>query len=259
MVIPTVGGARGIFEILVPGMFLLVNLGMVVHLLPFVDDETRGLIAACVSEPVVAVVIGVVFGYLIGLLLRLLQPAGPDRLSAAWLRRRYRRARKQGGKIPLYVSEGFPYIGYLGGMCRRRIRSSEVLGFYRKTWAPRRRRGRRNIEFFNFCKAMILSEDERSASEIYAAEALVRYMSGMFYALVAAFCMILITFVVRWVAVGEPMAGLIIMLCTYLLAIGMILRRFRFIRIKEAQTVFAASFKNRSIFEEVAAPIGEDE
>jgi hypothetical protein len=258
MIIPTIGGARGIFEILVPGMFLLVNLGVVVYLLPFIDVETRDLIAACVTEPVVAVVIGVVFGYLIGLLLRLLQPAGPDRLSAAWLGRRYRRARKQGGKIPLYISERFPYIGYLGGMCRQRICSSDVLDFYKKTWAPRRRRGQ-NLEFFNFCKAMILSEDERSASEIYAAEAFVRYMSGMFYALVAAFCMILVTFVVRWVDVGRPMAGLIIMLCTYLLAIGMILRSFRFIRIKEAQTVFAASFKNRSIFENVAAPVDEGE
>jgi hypothetical protein len=39
----------------------------------------------------------------------------------------------------------------------------------------------------------------------------------------------------------------------------MILRSFRFIRIKEAQTVFAASFKNRSIFENVAAPVDEGE
>lgn len=256
MIIPTMGGARGIFEILMPGVFLLVNLGVVVHLLPFVDDETRGFIAACVSEPVVAVVIGVPFGYLIGLLLRLLQPAGPDRLSAAWLGRRYRRARKQGGRLPLHISDRFPYIRYLGGMCKRRIRSSEVLDFYRKTWAPRRRRGR-NLEFFNFCKAMIPSEDERSASEIYAAEAFVRYMSGMFYALVVAFCIILVTVIVRWIVVGQPTAGLIIMLCIYLLAIGMILRRFRFIRIKEAQTVFAASFKNRSVFEEIAAPIDE--
>jgi hypothetical protein len=92
MIIPTIGGARGIFEILVPGMFLLVNLGVVVYLLPFIDVETRDLIAACVSEPVVAVVIGVVFGYLIGVVLRLFPPGGPDKLSGAWAGRLYRRA-----------------------------------------------------------------------------------------------------------------------------------------------------------------------
>lgn len=34
MNIPTIGGAQGIFEIFVPGMFLLLNLAVVVYLFP---------------------------------------------------------------------------------------------------------------------------------------------------------------------------------------------------------------------------------
>lgn len=269
MNIPTIGGARGIFDIFVPGMFLLVNLGVVVYLLPFVDDETKRLIADGASNPAVAVIVGVAFGYLIGVILRLLRPAGPDRLSAAWVGRRYRRVRRDAegsekghkGKkyrLPLWASEQFPYVGHLGIVCRQYIRSAEVLDFYEKTWAPSKRRGP-NREFFNFCKAIIVSQDEGSAGEIYAAEALVRYMSGMFYALVVACFLFLVALVVRWIMIGQVTVGLIIMLCTYLVAIGVILRRFRFVRIKEAETVFAASFKNRSIFEEITTPVHTEE
>jgi hypothetical protein len=265
MNIPTIGGARGIFDILVPGMFLLINLGVVVCLLPFVDDETKRLIANCADNPAVAVIVSVVFGYLIGVILRLLRPSGPDRLSAAWVGRGHRRVQRNGGesekghkrkkyRLPLWASEQFPYIGYLGIVCRRRIRSAEVLGFYERTWAPSKRRGP-NREFFNFCKTMIVSQDKKAAGEIRAAEALVRYMSGMFYALVVACFLLLVALIVRWITIGQVTVGLIIMLCTYLVAIGVILRRFRFVRTKEVETVFAASFKNRSIFEEITIPV----
>jgi len=244
MIIPTIGGARGIFEILVPGVFLLVNLGMVVHLLPFIDDETTGLITACVSDPVVAVVIGVVFGYLLGVILRLFRPSVPDRLSAAWLRRFDRRARKGDGKVALWASEDFPYLGLMGEV-QGRFLPPETLDFYEKTWARKKHEG----QFFNFCKTMISCEDKKAGIEIYAAEALVRYSSGMFYALILAFLLILITVVLRYIAFRQAMAGLIIMLCAYLFAIGAIISRFRFGRIREVETVFAASFKNRHLFE----------
>ena len=252
MIIPTIGGARGIFEILVPGVFLLVNLGMVVHLLPFVDDETTGLIAACVSDPVGAVVIGVVFGYLLGVILRLFRPFVPDRLSAAWLRRFHRQARKRDGKVALWASEDFPYLGLMGTV-HGRFLPPETLDFYEKTWA----RKKHEEQFLNFCKIMVSCEDGRAGSEIYAAEALVRYLAGMFYALILAFLLILVTVVLRYIAFRQVMVGLIIMLCAYLFAIGAIISRFRFVRIREVETVFAASFKNRHLFE--GKPTGEGE
>ena len=245
MNIPTIGGARGIFEILVPGVFLLVNLGIVVHLLPFVDDETRELIATCVSNPMVGIVIGVAFGYLLGVILRLFRPSVPDRLSAAWLRRFDRRAQKGDGRVALWASEDFPYLGLMERV-QGRFLQAETLDFYNKTWARTEHGG----EFFNFCKTLISCEDKKAGSEIYAAEALVRYLSGMFYALSLAFLLILATIVLRYVIFGQAIVGLIIVLCVYLSAIGAVMARFRFVRIREMETVFAASFKNRRLFEE---------
>lgn len=256
MNIPTIGGARGIFEIFVPGIFLLLNLGTVMYLFPFIDDETKQLVISSASNPVLVLVVVVSFGYLIGVILRLFRADQPDDWSARWLRR-YAHHRQSDGKPRLYVSEGFPYIGWIEEVCKLYL-SSEALEFYNKTWAPRKQL-KRNKQFFNFCKIMISSNDERAAGEIYAAEALSRYIAGMFYALLLAFILILITAVLRYIVLGQVMAGFIIILVAYLLAIMTILSHFRFIRIKEVETVFAASFKNRCIFEEGVTSINIDE
>ena len=97
---------------------------------------------------------------------------------------------------------------------------------------------------------MIISADEKAAGEIYAAESLTRYISGMFYTLTFAFVLILVTVALRYMILGQVMIGLVIILAAYLFGIEEIVRHFRFIRIKEAETVFTASFRNRTIFEQ---------
>jgi hypothetical protein len=252
MNIPTIGGARGIFEIFVPGMFLLVNLGVVVYLFPFVDEETKRLIAAGASDPVIALLVTVGFGYLVGMLLRLFRPALPDRLSGAWVRGFRRRGRQAKGELGLWAHEDFPYIGWIGEVCRECLRSDEALEFYEKTWGRihevREKKGL-SSPFFCFCKVMVSCADERSAGEVYVAESFTRYLSGMFYALVFASAMVLVTVILQYVVDRETMVGLIIVLCFYLLAIGTILGRFRSIRTGEVEIVFAACFKNRHQFE----------
>jgi hypothetical protein len=252
MNIPTIGGARGIFEIFVPGMFLLVNLGVVVYLFPFVDEETKRLITAGARDPVVALLVTVGFGYLVGVLLRLFRPDLPDKLSAAWIRGFRPRGRQGKRELGLWAREDFPYFGWIDEVCRECLGSDEALEFYGKTWGRidegREKKGLSG-PFFNVCKVLVSCADEKSANEVYVAEALTRYMSGMFYALVFAFLMILVTVILRYVLDGETMVGLIIVLCFYLFAIGAILSRFRSIRAKEVETVFAASFKNRPLFE----------
>ncbi|GAI26286.1 unnamed protein product, partial [marine sediment metagenome] len=52
MNIPTIGGARGIFEIFVPGVFLLLNLAVAVFLLPFIDEDTKNFFLDYASNPV---------------------------------------------------------------------------------------------------------------------------------------------------------------------------------------------------------------
>ena len=207
MNIPTIGGARGIFEIFVPGVFLLLNLSAVIYLFPYTDDETRRLIASGASNPILVLVIGVGFGYLIGVLLRLFRTDLPDKWSALWLRRFDRHALEGKGRFKLYATEDFPYIGWIGESCKQYL-PCEVQTFYDKVWAGRKQAGH-NKQFFNFCKMMINSTDERAANEIYAAESLTRYISGMFFALVLALILIFVTVVLRYLVLGQAMIGLV--------------------------------------------------
>ena len=103
-------------------------------------------------------------------------------------------------------------------------------------------------EFFNFCKVLIISEDERGANEIYAAESLCRYISGIFYALVVSFFLqflILITVILINHNINVVIIGLLVGYC---IAIFAILKNFRFMRLREVQTVFAAAYKNWHLF-----------
>ncbi len=229
-------------------MFLLLNLGLVVYVLPFVDKGTKKFIESIPSSSALILVVALGFGYLIGVLLRLFRTEPPDKWSAAWLRRFYRHARKKNGEFELWAIEEFPYIGWIGKVCEKFL-SPEALEFYEKCWVPRKRNGQ-NRQFFNFCKIMINSTDERAASEINAAEALSRYTAAMFFALALASPLVLVTIILYYIYLGEIVIGLVVILLAYLFAIVVILNYLRFLRIKEVEIVFAASFKNKSIFEE---------
>jgi hypothetical protein len=248
MNIPTIGGARGIFEIFIPGMFLLLNVGAVVYVFPFTDIETKNLITTAASNPAIALVIFVGFGYLIGVLLRLLRTDLPDQWSAAWIRKFHQHARQKNGEFALWVSDDFPYIAWIGEMCKLCLPPDAQI-FYDKVWATRKRTGQ-NKQFFNYCKVLINSKDEKAANEIYIAESLTRYISDMFYALLFAFVLIFVTVIVQYSIVHQVTLGLVIILIAYLVALAVIVDHFRFIRIKEVETVFVASFHNRELFQQ---------
>ena len=246
MNIPTIGGTRGIFEIFVPGVFLLLNIGGVLYISPFVDPDTKKMILAALSNPVSGVIVAICFGYLIGVLLRLLRVDIPDGLSAAWLRRFSKSARNGKGQYKLFATESFPYIGWIEEASGEYL-PANAIQFYKRFWAKRKKSGQ-NKQFINFCKIIIASNDERAAGEIYAAEALTRYIAGMFYALVFAFFLILVVFAPGLFS-GQFQNGLIVILSAYSLAILIIIQNFRRIRIKEVEAIFAASFRNKSLFE----------
>jgi hypothetical protein len=277
MNIPTIGGARGIFEIFVPGLFLLLNFGIVAYLLPFIDQRTREMVTTVTANSILGLIVAVCFGYLIGILLRLLKTDHIDKLSSAWLKafdkksledersrepkdknrtfawlkRIFNKSTRQSTK-PVYkssVTDEFPYIVWLGEVAKWYL-PPEALTFYKKVWAPRDRgSNKRNKQFFNFCKVVVTSYDEKAANEIYAAEALTRYIAGMFYALMAASFLIIVTFVIVGLESEQWMTGLLFMLLPYAFAMLIIIQRFRKIRIREVEVVFAASFKNRKAFE----------
>ena len=130
----------------------------------------------------------------------------------------------------------------------------EALRFYEELWGPCGRDAGDDgllFKFFNFYRVIIKSLDVAAWNECYAAEALVRYMSGMLYALGVGFMLLVTTFILRWVWLGEPMVTLIVLSILYVAAGFSIVVKFRFIRVKEAETLFAACFVNRKKFEEL--------
>jgi hypothetical protein len=242
MNVPTIGGARGIFEIFVPGLFLLLNLVGVAYLLPFMDQDTKHFIESGAANPGLSLVIVISFGYLMGVVLRLVPPDVPDRLSSEWLKRSG--SEQDGDDRRDLSADRFPYTKWMGNISSKRL-PPDVYDFYKATW------GHPNLEpskktLFNFMKVFL--SDERAKGEIYAAEALTRYISGMFYALSVSFLCIVITgaaclFAGRWIW------GLALVLVAYGIGWLQIVRRFRVIRVKEVEAVFAASYRNRSLFQ----------
>ena len=239
--IKTIGGAGGIFHIFVPGVFLLLNFVGGVYLFPLTGEETRRQILDVFGNPALSLIITISFGYLIGVVLRIFRSELADRWSAKLLRLYDKNARKPRYDGNLYAYEGFPYTEWVGQLCQRL--PEDVLKFYEETWSSKK-----NKTFLNFCKVLIISEDERAANEIYAAESLCRYISGMFYALLVASILLLFVLVSDLLIDHRTNAALAGLLVSYVVAIIGILSNFRFMRLKEVQTVFAAAYKNRHLF-----------
>jgi len=231
--VPPIGSTRGIFEIFVPGAFLLLNIAGAAYILPSSGNGAKLFISALASQPVPALAVLVCFGYLLGVVLRLLKTRAPDRWSGhfgclLW------KLKGQREKAEACLAE-FPYFTYFEKVVTPRL--PDAAGkFYREFWGKGAIPG--NKEFFNYCKIIVNAMDERSGAEFYAAEALTRYVASMFYALLASFIL---------VAVVELLirsAGLLGLLGVYFVAIIVILRHLRSLRVKEVETVFVATMRN---------------
>ena len=247
--IPAIGGPRGVFEIFAPGLFLLLNIVGGLYLLPFTDDQTRKQLGSIVTSPALALFVVVPFGYLAGVVLRIVRAEVPDRASKRFLRF-YDRNAHRGKRVDsekdignLYAYDDFPYSHWLESVVRRRF-PQDVNTFFASAW-----KGKSSKQFLNFCKIVLSVSDPLAAAEIYAAESISRYISGMYYALVTAF-LITAAVICSRIAVGARVgAALPVVAGAYVIGLVAILANFRFIRIKEVETVFAAAFKNRHLFE----------
>jgi hypothetical protein len=175
--IRAIGGAGGVFHILVPGVFLLINLIGCVYIFPLTPLETKTEIENVLGNSAMGLLITLGFGYLIGVILRIFRSEYPDQLSAKFLRIYDSNARPPETDKNRYAYEKFPYTQWIGqAICSL---PNDVKEFYNNAW---RDSGTRR--FLNFAKIFVISEDERAGNEIYAAESLCRYISSMFYALV---------------------------------------------------------------------------
>jgi hypothetical protein len=252
MDVPAIGKARGIFEIFVPGAFLLINLTIVLYLLSKSVNSLNILhkyLSYIVDQPGLIIIILVCFGYLIGMILRLFMTDIPDKLSA-WYHRFFHRkkTRRQDGSLRSWSTEKFPYIECIGELILRDLcdKSSPIFEFYSKEWLPRKRE-KGNKRFFNFCKTMLLRQgNEMTVMELNTAESINRYISGMFYSLSLSFVLILCALPFQSNFVFKIIS--LCILISYFVGIWNIISRYRFIRLKEVQTLFDACYKNKDWF-----------
>lgn len=269
MNIPAIGAARGVFELFVPGAFVILNVLVVFY--AAVDGKAQDQIRELASNPLLSLVVLICFGYLVGVILRLFRAEIPDRWSARLNRLTNKSARKDSDARAAFRArwdpkteedkerffpwavEDFPYIESTGHTHTFGLEAGESTGvseFHRKVWAVPRER-RQHKTFFNFCKTVINSVDERAAGEIYSAEALVRYLAGMFYSLLLVLMLMLAGLVLRLVLRPNDLGWVyfLILLVVYLAMLLAILRHYRIMRLKEVEIVFSATYHHRELFE----------
>jgi hypothetical protein len=241
---PNTGRPGNLLAILIPGVFVLFNLALGLYYL-FPNEWKLDRLQEITKSNALVVVVTLLllcFAYLIGVILRLCRTEIPDNISAWYIRTFCRRIRKEKEK-PLFVTEHFPYIRWLGVVCEQNYPRA-AHSFYKQFWEPRANVDK-NRPFLNLCKTALLAIDSKASSEIYAAEALNRYIAGMFYGLL--FSIIILTVVIVkeiWQTWSFPIL-IAVLDVIYLSACILILRHYRFIRIKEVETVFAATYAQR--------------
>ena len=141
-----------------------------------------------------------------------------------------------------------PYVERIGKNCESRYSQQAVI-FYNQVWKERQLKSKKhpnkdveNTEFFNLCKIILLSLNKDLAAECYAAEALNRYISSMFFALGIAIILMVSAVLIVFIYSGNISILLLSVAGIYFVAEIIIVWRYRFIRVKEADTVFAAMF-----------------
>lgn len=318
--IPRIGGVSGIFDVFVPGLFLLFNFGIFLYFFPYLTEETLNQIKSAFSHPTLIILISISLGYLLGVILRISRVKAADKWSGRFLRIYSKNCRRKASRSNLYCHSKFPYIGWIGVICQRSM-SNDVLEFYYDYWARFKvtkktieyytkestsdqnltgeliqklsklignksqnkhdfitsvkavlgsdySKYRKQIlryaclwgsthgqEFYNFCKTIVISNDESSSIEIYARSSLTRYISNMFYGLVMSVILVLIAIIINLISASygieinsEINYIYLSLLILYVLAILVILGNLRYMRLSEVQTVFYACYANKELF-----------
>ena len=242
-----VSNFRGFFEILMPGLFLVLNVilssiilgsSIAPELIPAIKSSIKYL-----SNPAIILLL-IVIGYLFGVVLRLLKTTNIDTYSKDYISRLKPKKRDSS-----YLTEDFFYGKWMEEKIRDRLPKEAAL-FYEKNWGDKdKKNAQANTTFFNFCKTIITKHDPQSGNEIFAAEALSRFVAGSFYALIISFLLMLLNAICVY-KLFSLRAGLLPLIIAfgYAYLIHVILAQFRFLRCKEVDTVFNACFANREHF-----------
>lgn len=241
-------GTRGFFEILMPGVFLLLNmLGTFGLLMVTITDENQQkAVREFLISPTYALSLILSFGYLLGVVLRLFRTQIVDDWSGWFIGLVKPKLRDEP-----FIKDPFFFNDWMRKKCDERC--DPLVGqFYERYWANRDTGNAcKNTTFFNLCKTIINKVDPNSASEVFAAEALSRFVAGSCYALCFALVLTLMDAVVVGIFISFYMISLpVVIALFYLLLILGILWEFRFLRCKEVDVVFDACYANREHFQE---------
>lgn len=189
-----------------------------------------------------------------------------NRLRTQWLTWWDPKAVRQEARFKPWAVEDFPYIEWIGLTHTSRHKTDSVHKFYEEVWETVTGKNETGSEleaerwrektFLNHCKTLINSLDDRAAQEIYSAEALVRYLTGMFYALIIALVLMAIGIASQLVLAPSDKNWwpFLILLGAYLLMLLAIIRHYRIMRIKEVEIVFSATYRHRELFPTADGP-----
>jgi hypothetical protein len=241
-------GAKCFFEILMPGVFLLLNmLGTFgLFMVTLADSDRQRAVHEFLVAPTYALALILSLGYLLGVVLRLFRTQFVDNWSGWFIG-----LLKPVWRDEPFITDPFFYNRWMRNKCNKRF-DPFVGQFYERYWAQRDTGDAfKNTSFFNMCKVLINKTDPNSANEVFAAEAMSRFVAGSFYALFFACMLAFLDAIIVWEFIGRRLALLpiAVALVYFLLMLG-ILWEFRFLRCKEVDAVFDACYANRQHFQE---------
>lgn len=236
---------QGVFEILLPGSFLLLNLG--IFLIIAADIDFTNLISGSEKWGIAEAIPMLGASYILGMVLRMLRTEIPDRISAWCL-----------GHLPprlparSALKERFFYVKW---MRQRYIPClpEPARHFFEDVWEkhyqdPIGGTGNPNTHFFNFMKTLLLAIHKETSDQIMASEAISRFVASSFWALVLCTSLIALD---GGVLFEQGKRGSVVfnfcvlLFFIYLAALYGIIRHFRYLRCKEVAFVFDASFAHR--------------
>jgi hypothetical protein len=236
---------QGLFEILLPGSFLLVNVVAFLCIATGVSPLAQMMPSAEKWGIVEAIpVLGA--SYILGMVLRMLRTEIPDRISAWCLRH-----------IPPRMPDKHDYLKerffYPKWMSERYIPSLPPAAreFFDELWGkhyqePDLGSPNPNTHFFNFIKTLLLAVNKETYAQLVASEAVNRFVASSFWALLICTGLLLVDGCLLLVEGAGPVFWFCIMMSViYLAVLYGIIRHFRFIRCKEVTFLFCASFAHR--------------
>ncbi len=256
--ISSVGEIRGFFDLLLPGVFVLLHAWLVAY--SIADQSARAAIGSISLSPATIITIAVPAGYLVGLALRMLRTGLADGWSVRFVLRfasgrsfhRMDESGKEGktgsGLRPReeVLAERFPYPILMHDRVREHL-PMEALEFFETTWAP----GKPFIQTvtvftFEFWKVLLASVDRSAAREAYLLEVSVRLAAHMCYALIMCISMLLPAVVISALWTHGPTAQMAFLAAVECVLVLIVIYNLRFFRMGEVEHVFAMCFKNRA-------------